>query len=144
MTYEPLKRWRCDGCGKWIESADKGYVRWLTGSGGAGDFKVVHQGDCDDGEAPYAMALPEFLGPDGLARLTALLSPGPLKRGVSAAHAVNLDQWVDLVRRLQLPFYEEARERLHQSSTAKEHAGWDESAPYLRAHLQSLAEKPTD
>lgn len=144
MSYEPLKRWRCDVCGGWIEAADKGYVRWLTGPEGVGNFEVVHQGDCDDGEAPYALALRELLGPDGLARLTALLSPGLLKAGMSPAHLVNLDQWVDLVRRLQLPYYEEARERLQQRSTAYEHAGWDEAAPYLQENLHDLASIATD
>lgn len=144
MTHEPLTRWRCDVCEKWITSAEDGYVLWEVEPNGVCDFQIVHQGECDADIASRSEALPSFLGPNGLARLTAFLSLGPARPGSRPVHATDADGWVDLVRRVQLPFYEEARAELQRKSAAGEYGGWNEAAPYLQENLRGLANPASD
>ena len=105
----PLEQWYCDTCDEIIERATDGLLIHRVEAGRASAFKIVHAG-CDDPECKEKHPLKDWVGPKGLAQLLGLLDPGvhhlPTFEGPKVA---DVREWVDLVRRLQLPHYEEAR-----------------------------------
>lgn len=111
----PLRSWRCDTCGKPITDPRLGMVVWRdTNEGSYISFKIVHKNidgrRCDPGiNADYesSLEIDNFLGTDGLAELLSWISPSPLD-GSRIPGVQNLDEFVTLLRRLQIPFYEEA------------------------------------
>lgn len=85
------------------------------------------------------MEFDDILGPTGLAWLLALLSPGPF-RGGALNRIVDLDTFVDLVRRLQTPYYEEARTRFPERAVIDDLAGANEVWPHTPAVLKRIAD----
>lgn len=120
---KPLQQWFCDECGEIIESPDKGYIEWLANDDHkAHGFRIVHHATASprhpDGDC-YAytneigrsdLSLDCFLGNVGLIRLLGFVDVGryhsPDYRG---PEVVDLREFVELFRRLWLPYYEEAR-----------------------------------
>ena len=142
-TLQPLTKWRCDVCGELIEDVNKGYVTWHgpSESGAPYGFKVIHQGKCDDNKANLSAALRDFVGVDGLAKLLAILSIGPLKtaQGQSPRVVGDLDELVDFMRRVQTPYYEEARQRFSEEEVMQAFCDSNEVAPYLQSRLKGIA-----
>ena len=141
-SNKPLTRWRCDRCGEWIEDASKGYVIWGSHGDTKPDFEIIHQGKCDNDAKPRSQPLNDFLGSDGLARLTSMLSYGIVRdcEPPGDLHRVHdLDQFVDFMRRVQLPNYEEARSYLLSAEAKEELSSASESYPYLQKHLKDAA-----
>lgn len=140
---QPLTKWRCDVCGELIESVDDGYVTWHgpSQSGAPYGFKIIHQGKCDDGIANLSAALRDYVGTDGLAKLLSMLSVGPLKtaQGQSPQVVGDLDELVDFIRRVQTPFYEEARQRFSEEEVLRDFYDSNEVAPYMQRTLKALA-----
>jgi hypothetical protein len=123
QELEPLKQWICDQCGELIQKPEHGCVEWLEDSGHHKfGFRIVHHAPHSprrdgDGDCYYSKnkrggdSQPTaFLGTDGLVRLTSWIDagkefdepyPGPMVN--------NLREWASLVRRLHVPYYEEAR-----------------------------------
>ena len=107
----PLKQWICDNCGELIENPDRGWLEWYT-SGSILDkrgFRIVHDHDrCmydshelfKDGKSNSDMHLVDFLGPDGLVKLTNLLEKETSE---------SIAEIVEIIKRLHVPFYEEGR-----------------------------------
>ncbi len=124
---EPLKQWICDSCGQVIETPDDGYVEWLVESEEAAfgqqyGFKIIHAGeectcyseeDVSKNDAP----LESFIGNKGHLYLLSFLDVGTLlMREYKGARVKNLREFVEFMRRLTVPYYEEARlyfENLH-------------------------------
>lgn len=107
---EPFVRWRCDECGQWIEDAEDGWVEWRESEGALVDFRIVHrvsvsprggEQGCYGDDIAGNMLLENTLDVDGLAWLL----------GVLDKFKVAQPEFAELVRRLQVPFYEEARVR---------------------------------
>ncbi|MER7114138.1 hypothetical protein ABT332_06575 [Saccharomonospora azurea] len=152
----PLKAWTCDVCGEPVTSdPNDGLVVWRSEPYDQGDrdydFKIVHKtilSDpeprlCDPGsKRGYSgnLDLTLFLGADGLALLLSWLSPGPMQGGTNAPRVVNMDQFVDFVRRVQTPYYEEARTRFADDQTHHWLGDANEYAPYLPETLQKIAD----
>ena len=117
----PTTSWFCDFCGESIETAAAGYVEWIRLPGPTGlpapgrRIRIVHhkwdtpdrigcqysrsrdpvtheEGISDD-------ALVEFLGPDGLTRLLAMLAEQRLPTA----------ELLEVIKRLHTPGYERAR-----------------------------------
>jgi hypothetical protein len=121
----PLEQWICDTCHELIEKPRDGYLEWLSGGGG-GDiwtihgFRIVHHSPRSprqpDGNCYRYTRHPDrqdldldvFVGPDGLGRLLSWLALAPGQEGPSS-HPDNPGELVELIRRLHLPHYEEAR-----------------------------------
>lgn len=139
---QPLTKWRCDVCGELIDSVDDGYVIWRGAAepGKPYGFKIIHQGNCDDKSYHLSAALEDFVGIDGLAKLLAFLSVGPLKaaQGQSTRVTGNLDELVDFIRRVQTPYYEEARQRFSEDEVKQDFCDSNEVAPYLQSRLKSI------
>lgn len=117
---KPLKQWYCDVCGKVIKKPDDGYVIWSENDDWEiTDIKIIHQGregrgrpfGCDRGDPKYSCSLPldAFLGDIGKAELLAMVDPGSRFCGEYKSHIADKRMFIEFVKRVQLPYYEEAR-----------------------------------
>lgn len=105
-------RWRCDSCGRDIESVEDGWVEWLTerdSNKGYGMRLVHHDEKCmyDDRYEHFQnnasvsdMHLSYFNSQDGLIRLLEMISDEDFK---------NNDEVLEIIKRLFVDNYEIAR-----------------------------------
>jgi hypothetical protein len=142
-----VKRWRCDVCGEWV-TPDQGYVLWdYAGDHRRTGFQIVHRKKCDDHSRTASSALIDFLGPDGFARTTALMATGPIMRNQSPGaefkeHRIADDEeFVDFMRRLYVPNYEEARDLFNGHEVLQDMYGSNETRPYMQDILENLAKR---
>lgn len=135
-------KWYCDACGQPIDDVKKGYVIWKTNDEArTHSYKIVHQGPCFLKDYDASAELKTFLGEEGLVRLLAQLSIGPIMRlrgNKSQCDAADMDEFVDLVRRVQTPFYEEARRHFSNRNLLAEYARANEVLPYLPEELETM------
>ncbi len=148
---EPLKQFYCDVCGEIIEKPSDGYVIWQrerteTGLGKEHGFKIIHQNECDKDRVNYpsSMHLDHFLGPDGMAYLLSFLSIGPVKANLGQTHEpkLDMDEFVDFFRRVQVPHYEEARQHFSHHEFLEDNCDNNEVGPYTQASLEATAKNP--
>ncbi|AMY56499.1 hypothetical protein A3L23_05201 (plasmid) [Rhodococcoides fascians D188] len=141
VMSEPLTNWKCDSCGDAIVEPAKALVvaRYDRDRHPFG-WLIVHKGDCDPAGYMFNVELTSFLGAEGLAHLLAFLSAGPLKGG-GASRIADFDGFVDLVRRVQTPYYEEARPRFDDEDVHDRYDDANEYFPYLPKQLQKIAAK---
>ena len=143
---QPLTTWICDSCGKEITDPGRALITWSEDSNGQADrFLLVHKNmdgyECDPGsKAGFSSStdLGTGLGPDGAAYLLSMLSIGPLK-GEAHCQVSNMDGFVDLFRRLQTPWYEEARSKFDDEDTRHWLDDANEVYPYLPEVLERTA-----
>jgi len=145
---KPLKEWLCDNCGKVIKSPEDGYVIWRTNDEHQEyDFRIIHQDICDNKSYPSSMALDEFLGPKGLVYLTSFLSIGKVMNNLgrnSRSRIKNLDEFVDLLRRVQVPYYEEARKKFSEEHILEDMSDANEVSPYQENTLKRIIKESYD
>ena len=107
--------WKCDTCGDAVETVETGWVEWMSQIGSKStnprhNFRLVHHAvpgkKCQynsrtfpEGTGLGDLPLAYFLGNDGLMNLLEYLSDSP-----SSA-----DEIIELIKRLHIPGYEEAR-----------------------------------
>lgn len=133
----PLTQWQCDTCGQVIKSPKDGYIEWLNDRKDPAmnhDFRIVHHGpvsplkpprNCykyDQYEGRNDVSIDRFLGSEGFARLLGFLDPGEYLEPEYCGPRVNIRDFTELVRRLHVPHYEEAR--LYWGRASEE--GWFE------------------
>lgn len=116
MIHQPLTVWQCDKCRGAVD-AQNGWVEWEAGSDfGPRDFHIVH----NDRHCYFHDASPfrkdchiqDFLGAKGAYNLQTLVQPAPFFVDNFAGGnwlAPDLRGFYELYRRLQVPYYEEAR-----------------------------------
>jgi hypothetical protein len=147
-----VKRWRCDVCGEWVTS-EQGYVVWnYVNDHMRTGFQIIHRGreGCDDHSKPASSALVDFLGPDGFARTTALMVVGPIMRNQSPnaefiEHRIaDAEEFVDFMRRLYVPNYEEARNKFNAHEVLEDYQSSNETRPYMQDALKYIASKKVD
>jgi hypothetical protein len=137
-------RFYCDVCGESIDDVARGYVVWKSVTHPSG-FMIIHQKICDPkGEYSASSALRDFLGVDGLAKLTSFLSAGELKMGQGTEDAcriapAEMDHFIDFFRRVQLPYYEDARRRFSEDEVIQDLSDASEVYPYLERTLRRLS-----
>ena len=110
MRLLTLYQFICDTCGEIIQCPQEGYVQFRQDEDGRYcDFVIVHHKsvsprgpDYDCYQHGLDWDLEYFLGPAGVNHLLSLADP----QGHSV---VELTSWLELFRRLQIPYYEEAR-----------------------------------
>lgn len=143
----PLDAWICDSCNDAIVNPQKGLLIWRSDADNVkSDLRLVHKGACDpkyEGGFSASIEMHNLLGIDGQAHLFALVSYGALKDGQSPGVA-NMDNFVDVFRRLQTPYYEEARQNFHTEATAEEWGDANEVLPYTQRALRQIAEEGED
>lgn len=154
---KPLEQWCCDSCGGIIDGPVEGRVEWHTTyrthkTSGCRIVHVSRECACDAaeqaalGRTAIAISLDSVVGHRGLAYL--------LKRigevvGLGWTETADGPAFVEMVRRVQLPYYEEARLFWAVALAASIHDGtsydeatllrilrWKESE--LRAGLEAL------
>lgn len=148
---EPLQQWVCDVCGEVIEKPEDGYVVWSRDIDGKLDrIRIVHKnrivGDervgCDrDRSFLLSMALPSFLGAKGIVMLLSLVDPGPNFTREYEDRIANKRLFLEIVRRLQIPYYEEARLYWNKAMADGFFDGANELWAYDPENLQALVEK---
>jgi hypothetical protein len=139
-----VSNWICDKCGEIIKTASEGYVLWdsneqLKSYG----FIIVHQKKCDDRTKTNSMPLEDFLGNRGLTYLTSMLSIGPIKKNIGQGNSCSIkdmDEFVDFFRRVQIPYYEQARIHFSTAEFLNEHHDDNEVGPYLSSQLKKITE----
>jgi hypothetical protein len=127
LVWPPLEQWLCDTCGRLIEGVAEGYVEWnAENTFGdkeiAKDFHIVHVGGRSSlGPPGYCfqhqnargrrdLPMKDFLGPKGIAQMLSFLDVGTFHLEEYSGHAVgDMREFVELFRRTQLPYYEQAR-----------------------------------
>jgi hypothetical protein len=111
MQLEPLKQWLCDNCGLIIERAEEGWLEWYedTESNQSAGFRIVHhdtlcQYDSSklDGKNKSVSDghLQNFTGYDGFSILLGMFD---------YANLADNHELTEIIRRIHLPNYEEAR-----------------------------------
>ena len=140
---KPLEQWICDVCGEIIECPEEGYVVWSVDTDlRSHSFKIIHQGKCDDRHTDSSIALPDLLGLNGMSQLLALITVGPLKqpeRFGGNTGVKDLEEYVDLFRRLQVPHYEAARQRFRDPDILERFYDSNEVYPYRPDVLERIA-----
>lgn len=133
--------WYCDVCGETIQNSNDGYVIWKT-QPNAHDFKIIHQVKCDlKGDYSASAALDDFLGDDGLAYLLTQLSCGLVAKNIgrpSHCDITDFDEYVDFIRRVQTPLYEEARRHFSKLNLLSDYSDANELLPYTQSELQHI------
>jgi hypothetical protein len=120
----PLEQWSCDTCKQLIQEPKHGYVEWHSAHDAVGPhgFLIVHHaprsprqphGKCyqyDDSFDQHTLELPYFLGTEGIVLLLSLIDVGRVHDpDRNQRPAGDLREFAEFFRRLQLPYYEEAR-----------------------------------
>ena len=149
-NLKPLEEFICDVCGEIINSPKEGYVIWRSDRDHDRlqyDFKIIHQMICDDRSCGNSMPLKKFLGVDGLSYLLAFYSLGPLKTFPlpnefrSKNRIFNNDEFIDFIRRVQIPYYEEARQYFNKREVLEDYSDSNEYYPYLPHILKKIIEE---
>lgn len=144
----PLQSWTCDSCGGQIDDANMSLVVWREDEQGRGyDYQIVHKNTdgrkCDPGDQggfEDSLEVSNFLGPNGASELLAMLSNGPIANSAQGMPEVaNFDQFVDLFRRLQTPWYEEARSRFAEDDIQEDFGSASPAYPYHPDNLERIA-----
>lgn len=139
----PLTIWYCDGCGTAIKEMEQGVVGWRTNS----DLKVyhlqvLHKKDCLASSASDQWrSLNAFPGIDGLSYILGWLSQGPINQNLGRemyCSVADLDEYADLLRRLYIPHYEEARLHFKDKRVLDHHQHSDEYSPYTVEQFMRL------
>ena len=130
---KPLEEWICDVCGQVIESEEEGYLIWKRNDKSkAGSFKIIHHVKCDLDDHGSSLPLDSVTGSAGLSRLLAFWTTGPLQtRLFDADHddIADSSELVDLIRRLHVPYYEEARQYFAKEKVLRDNSNANEVAP---------------
>ncbi|MEA4947064.1 MAG: hypothetical protein VB058_05825 [Oscillospiraceae bacterium] len=147
---KPLKQWVCDVCGELIEKPEDGYVIWKCDDkdSSISDIKIVHTSimmddgkikgcDFDDYNYPCSMDLSRFLGADGAAYLLSFLDLGP-HIPTERCRVKDMPKFVDFFRRVQLPYYEEARIFWQKAYNDGFFNGANEIWPYTQDTLKRI------
>jgi hypothetical protein len=116
----PLQEWICDACGETIASSADGWLAWRCAPGAPGlpgrlfsDFRVLHRAGCVEPAPDPASGAPlsGFCGASGIVRLLVFVDAPRTADPTGAAHGVASGrEYAELVRRLTVPYYEEARQ----------------------------------
>jgi len=152
MLLKPLEQWICDRCHEVINSSKEGWVEWLSEPTNYqfSDFKIVHQ-------SPYSPRKPEsdcfhytshpnrtdqkleLLLENRMEQLFSWLDKGKVfEPDYPGPQVGNMRDFVELARRITLPYYEEAR--LYFADAIED--GFidevDEITLYLQKNLQEV------
>ncbi|HLP81974.1 MAG TPA: hypothetical protein VK141_08330 [Nitrosomonas sp.] len=139
---KPLEQWICDHCGDIIESPEQGYVIWRHDEQHREcDFQIIHQEKCDNRAFPSSAAVEDFLGEAGLNYLLSFLSIGQIKVLLgqrNGASIRDIHEFVDFFRRMQTPYYEEARTKFSNNDLLEYFSDSNEVYPYQSEILKRI------
>ena len=151
---KPLQEWVCDFCGNVIRGAENGFFEWVEDNGKAHSFQIVHHGpaspnhpsgDCyhhTDKDGRKDLPLSEFIPPDGLAALYSFLDVGPYHdpHQKYSLGIQDVREYTEILRRLTIPHYEEARLYWNNAKHNGFFDGANEVSIYEQTTLKRLIE----
>jgi hypothetical protein len=133
--------WRCDECATAV-TADGGLLAYRTQPQppyAAGGFRILHASCRAPNDAELAtVRLAACLDRDGLSLLLGFLSAGPGRCPEPGLTVDDIDEFVDLIRRLHVPFYEPARRRFGEPHVRRTLLRADRAGPYQSPALRRL------
>jgi hypothetical protein len=161
LNLLPLQQWVCDTCEEIIEKPEHGYVEYKYKLDSVPllrhDFRVVHHAphspyrksgaNCyyPNSERGGDWALTNCLGARGLVLLTSWIDPGKeFVRSFDGPGVKELREWVVLLRRLHVPFYEEARFFFQQAHRDDNLGGSNDFLFYSPKGLQEILREYPD
>jgi hypothetical protein len=116
MRLIPLKQWICDSCGGIIENPEDGWFEWYDSKDVFSNFRIVHHdSSCMYNEMDLkkrgimvsSHSLDRMIGSNGLAYW--LLEIELEEKGKVESKIRELTELVEILRRLHVPYWEEAR-----------------------------------
>jgi hypothetical protein len=155
MKLVPLQQWICDSCREVIQRPEDGWLEWVSlYHNGAHDFRIVHhktrsprgeqsRSGCYQHERAVGrkdVALERFAGPDAIAHLLTFLDAGYIDPDDSGPQVKSTRELTELIRRLAIPHYEEARLYWSEAVNAGFFEGANEMSPYRRETLLAIIE----
>ncbi|MFC1972063.1 hypothetical protein ACFLVE_01490 [Chloroflexota bacterium] len=147
MKLIPLKQWICDSCGGIIEKPEDGWLEWYSKESVESNFRIVHHNrSCmyDDLRKHNILVsdlnLTDVIGTHGLAN--SLFRIELSEKGVDKIQ--DLKEFVEILRRLHVPYWEEAR--LYWDRALKEgfHDGCDFGENTLRSIIEEFEQSQQD
>lgn len=148
---EPLKQWYCDGCGGIINSSEDGYLEWIGPIGAPEGFKVIHNTGGPSGSCSHYvkhrylkdMPLTHYTGENALAALLPFFDVGEYldPDGNSLNNLKDQREFVELIKRLLIPYYEDARLHFHEASYDGLFDGANEVTVSQPRLMKEIAEK---
>ena len=146
MKLKPLAEYICDTCGELIDLgaySGAGYLEWSEEKGdqpgpALEGFRIVHNLErCLYARAERAGDVPleSLLGSDGLVYLLAFLERDRI---------ADLGQFLDVVRRLHVPHYEEARQYWGAAEDDSFFTSRNPSSVYMQDTLAAVIEEYGD
>tara|TARA_R100001377_G_scaffold29436_1_gene16002 strand:- start:355 stop:804 length:450 start_codon:yes stop_codon:yes gene_type:complete len=139
---KPLSTWYCDVCDKKITNLKKGYVVWDTNKENkVSKFNIIHKKTCDKKKHISSAELQDFYGIEGMSYLISKINNGLLLRmngKKDHCQVSDFDEYMDFFRRMQVPFYEEARRYFENVPYASEHVDYVGFHSYLPETLEKI------
>jgi hypothetical protein len=149
---KPLKQWICDTCDELIENVQDGWLEWINehGDQGAHSFRIVHRKSrsplpkgCYQHENERGRSdldLDQYVDPDRVGALYRFLHIGPLHdpENSKPPQVQNIPEFMEIIRRLTIPYYEEARLYWENAEEDGFFDGVNENWPYMSDNLKHL------
>ena len=147
MKLIPLKQWICDACGEVIDKPKDGWLEWYTekNTSLATGFRIVHHKEsCTYNDqtleqqnlSPCDLGLADVLGSGGLGNLLFMLELSE----IGADKLADVKELLEIIRRLHLSYYEEARLYWNDALRDGFHDGCVFDANTLLAIIQNYGE----
>jgi len=149
---EPLTQFICDTCSEVIESPDNGWIEWLSHYDEtqnkivSRDFRICHHRTACQKHSNHIhcsdLPLREFVGERAAVQLARFLDVGPYHDPdySGGPELENMRDFTELMRRLTIPYYEEARQWWREAITDDYFADANEIYIYLPKNLRRMIE----
>ncbi|WP_427138442.1 hypothetical protein [Psychrobacillus psychrodurans] len=129
---KPKQQWICDNCGEVIESIEDGCLEWYKGNDDSlvENFRIVHHDSTcmydpqmlfKEGKQAISMLLESLVGDSGLVYLL----------GLGVTEIRNFTEYQEIIKRLHVDHYEEARLYWHLAEEDHFFEGANAAWPYL-------------
>ena len=159
MYLKPLEQFICDTCGNIIENPEHGTVMWkyktVNHQRVQYDFKIVHhfihsplvkdagKNRCDPDEYPATTKLTDFLSSvehsNSLIHILGFLDNGvAIQKEFKGVNVENIREYVEFIRRVTLPYYDEARQYWNDAILEGAFGGYNEYIIYTPEILQKI------
>lgn len=142
----PLKQFYCDTCHQVIEEPQDGFIRWYDTGNKYLRFGIYHSGKClllKDNYMAREAHLNTFINENYLmANLLSFLDIGKLhQEEYKGTEIADLREYTEIMRRLTIPYYEEARKYWEEAKNDGYFEGASEIWIYAVDNLKNLIEK---
>ncbi len=157
MKLKPLTQFICDHCGGVINKPEEGWFEWISEASEQGrityGYKIVHHalysprreqgGNCyyyDHNPKSGSTHLHHLLEP-GLVRLLRYLDPGAyIEPDYNGPGIKDMREYVEILRRVMIPYYEEARLYWNEAEADGDFQGANEISLYTPDRLKRIIE----